>query len=339
MSQDLVWEPEALRDLEKETIYLRERLRQRVENFVRDAGDPAVTLDHVLRVRRMPTGMPVRMETLGAVEIAEPEAPSWPVTFGVYALGDPDGSIAICTLASQVLIDELAALSLSGVAIIGRIFTENFGVEKLVTNFVANPNLRTLILCGTESRHQVGQTLLALHANGRDADGRVIGSESPQPLVRSLSDEAVEIYRRKGVVVDARGEQSVEAIQAHAADALKAQREPWQDSWKPDVQTIHGMGAFSRGMGGRFTPDPTGLFLIGIGPWKDTIEVEHYTREGILDRRLLGETAEQLTRAIVGNNLIGDSGHALYVGRELQKAELSLKAGLHYEQDRDITLG
>ena len=57
-------------------------------------------------------------------------------------------------------------------------FTENFGVEKVVTNNVANPRLRTLILCGTESRHRVGQTLIALHANGRDDQGKVIGSES-----------------------------------------------------------------------------------------------------------------------------------------------------------------
>src|SRR5206468_13004429 len=102
---------------------------------------------------------------------------------------DPEAPVAICTLASVALTDEIAARRPPGVAIAGRLFTENFGVEKLVANVVANPHLRVLVLCGTESRHRVGETLLALRDHGVDGEGRVIGTSSPIPYVRSLAPD------------------------------------------------------------------------------------------------------------------------------------------------------
>jgi len=267
--------------------------------------------------------------------------PPWPVTFGAFRLNDPEGSVAICTLASEVLMDELSPLATPGVAIVGRAFTENFGVEKVVTNIVANPCLRTLILCGTESRHRVGQTLLALHANGRDDEGCVIGAESPQPIVRSLSEEAVSIYREKMTIIDLRDEEARETILTQVESATSAGLDRWPNQWEPSVPTVRlgagGSGAMG-GIAGRFTPDPNGLFLIGLGPWGDTIEMEHYTREGFLDHRLVGTSASDMCQALLANGLVGDYGHSLYVGRELQKAEVALRLHLDYEQDRTLTL-
>ena len=325
----------------KETIYLRERLRERVLRLVVEAGEQRVTLDHVKQARRMPSGMAARRAPEG-VSAEEPvPVPPWPVTFGAYRLNDLEGSVAICTLASEALMDELAPLAPSGVAIVGRAFTENFGVEKLVTNIVANPRLRTLILCGTESRHRVGQTLVALHTNGRDDKGRVIGAEPPLPIVRSLSEEAVRIYQEKVAIVDLRGVESKEAILAQAESAEAEGREPWAEQWEPSVPTVrHGPGSSSMaagGMVGRFTPDATGLFLIGLGPWGDTIEMEHYTRDGYLDYRISGRSAQEVCHALIEAKLVGDSTHALYLGRETHKAELALRHGLEYEQDRALT--
>ena len=186
-SEQLNWDSDALRNLEKETIYLHERLRQRIETFAREKDLTDITLEVALQVRAMPSGM-AAMRAGQEAPAEEPKVvPPWPVSFGAYRLKDMEGSVAICTLASEALMDELAPLVPQGVAIVGRVFTENFGIEKVVTNIVANPRLRTLILCGTESRHKVGQSLMDLHVNGRNGEGKVIGSESPQPLVRSLS--------------------------------------------------------------------------------------------------------------------------------------------------------
>ena len=338
-SQELEWDSEARRNLEKETIYLRERLRQRVENAARESGQPRVTLDLVMQVRKAPSPMAAMRGGDAAPAVEPAPVPPWPVTFGAYRLKDPAGSVAICTLASETLMDELAPLAQPGVAIVGRVFTENFGVEKVVTNIVANPHLRTLILCGTESRHQVGQTLLALHANGRDDQGRVIGSQSPQPIVRSLSEEAIGIYRRKMTVIDLRGEEGREAILTRAKAASEAGLELWPEKWEPSVPTVRldaeGRGGMG-GMSGRFTPDTTGLFLIGLGPWGDTIDVEHYTHEGHMDYRIVGTSAEAICRTLMENGLVGEHGHAMYLGREAQKAEVALRLHMDYEQDRAL---
>ena len=53
----LEWDADAQRNLEKETIYLRERLRQRIETFARESGQTKITLNIALQVRQMPSGM------------------------------------------------------------------------------------------------------------------------------------------------------------------------------------------------------------------------------------------------------------------------------------------
>jgi tetrahydromethanopterin S-methyltransferase subunit A len=170
-----------------------------------------------------------------------------------------------------------------------------------------------------------------------DAAGRVVGTSSPLPVVRSLSPAAVRIYQQKLELVDLRGEDRADAI-LHAVGPRAASAPPaWPERWEPPVPVLRlpgGPGA----MGGRFTPDPAGLFLLGLGPSGRTIHAEHYTHEGVLDRRLVGESARALADAVLREGLMNDAGHAAYLGRELQKAEVALRLGLPYEQDRDLDL-
>src|SRR5215212_9406005 len=102
-----VWSADASRAIEQETIYLRERLRARAEALVRDAGRGEVTLADVDQARRMSGHAPV--------------APC-----------------AICTLPSETLVDDLARRRPAVVFFNDTAFTENFGVEKVVANLVAN---------------------------------------------------------------------------------------------------------------------------------------------------------------------------------------------------------
>lgn len=101
MSNEIIWDPDARRDLEKETIYLRERLRQRVEAAVREAGETRVTLARVAEARRAPSGMRPMRAAGGSPQPVLALTPPWPVTFGAYRLHDKAGSVAICTLASD----------------------------------------------------------------------------------------------------------------------------------------------------------------------------------------------------------------------------------------------
>lgn len=74
---------------------------------------------------------------------------TWPISSGAYIVGDPMAPVAICTLTSNELTGELSALP--GVAISGRLYTVNLGVDKIILNTTADPSIRFLLLCGKES--------------------------------------------------------------------------------------------------------------------------------------------------------------------------------------------
>lgn len=119
----------------------------------------------------------------------------WPPLRGDYGLGDPDSRIAVVTLASHLMA--------KGSAIWGPCKTENLGVEKVVANLISNTNIRFLLICGDESKgHLPGDSIIALHKNGIDADGRIIGSRGAIPFIENLAREAIERFQRQVVLID-----------------------------------------------------------------------------------------------------------------------------------------
>jgi len=49
-----------------------------------------------------------------------------------------------------------------------------------------------------------------------------------------------------------------------------------------------------------------------------------------------GKTAEEICDEIIERGLISDIEHAAYVGRELQKAEIALRTGRSYLQEKEL---
>jgi len=120
---------------------------------------------------------------------------SWPPIRGDYWLEDPESRIAVVTLASH--------LRAKGAAIYGPCKTENLGVEKVVANLISNSNLRFLLVCGAESKgHLPGDSILALHRNGIDEEGRIVGSKGAIPFIENLSKEAIDRFQRQVDVID-----------------------------------------------------------------------------------------------------------------------------------------
>jgi len=78
----------------------------------------------------------------------------WPVVSGQYYVGRKDSFVAVCTLGSIDLMKEIGPRK--DIAIVGKTFTENLGIEKMIRNLVTNPSIRILVLCGKESPHRVG---------------------------------------------------------------------------------------------------------------------------------------------------------------------------------------
>jgi len=84
------------------------------------------------------------------------ERPGWPPLPGEYHRLRYHAPVAICTLTDGQLADRLVAGKPAGVAIVGKLQTENLGIERIVQNVLPSPNIRHLVLCGPDSGQRVG---------------------------------------------------------------------------------------------------------------------------------------------------------------------------------------
>lgn len=140
---------------------------------------------------------------------------SWPAVAGEYVVVDKTAHVAVSTLGSIALAEELARRRPKGLAIAGKTETENIGIDKIVKNMITNPALQYLVVAGKESTgHQSGSTLLALSANGIDENGRVIGAAGKRPVLRNVSHTEVEAFRAQVEVIDLIGCDNADEIQA-----------------------------------------------------------------------------------------------------------------------------
>ncbi|MBS7631311.1 tetrahydromethanopterin S-methyltransferase subunit A [Candidatus Bathyarchaeota archaeon] len=92
----------------------------------------------------------------------------------------------------------------SGAALAGTLQTENIGIEKLIANIVANPNIRYLVICWRESQgHLPADTLVNLLENGVKDDKRrtIIGARAPTPYLPNIPIESIERFRRQVTIV------------------------------------------------------------------------------------------------------------------------------------------
>ena len=130
---------------------------------------------------------------------------SWPPLRGDYVVGNPECRVAVVTLASNLRVENTA--------IIGTCKTENLGVEKIVANLISNSNIRFLLICGAESKgHLPGNTIIALHKNGLDEKGRIIGSKGAIPFIQNLTAEAIRRFQAQIHLIDRIGLEDEEQI-------------------------------------------------------------------------------------------------------------------------------
>ncbi len=127
--------------------------------------------------------------------------------------GNKNSSVAVCTLSSIDLLKKLSEPKfLQNVAIIGRLLSENKGIESLVHYVNKNPNIKTIILCGKEVwGHKAGHSLLQLHKNGVDNNGRIIDSTSPDPVI-TLIEYKVKKFQSQVRIIDMIGETNQDKI-------------------------------------------------------------------------------------------------------------------------------
>jgi tetrahydromethanopterin S-methyltransferase subunit A len=108
-----------------------------------------------------------------------------------FYLGNSDSSIAICTLSSIDLLKNFANSEiLNQTSIVGRLLSENKGIDSIIKYVNKNPKVDTIIVCGKEVwGHKSGHSLFQLHKNGTDQNNRIINSTSPDPFLTVLKSE------------------------------------------------------------------------------------------------------------------------------------------------------
>lgn len=261
-----------------------------------------------------------------------------PAIVGDVVFGDMESPVAVCTLASRSMLAKLAGRP--EIAVAGRVFTENVGIERMVQNLAAFESVRFLIVCGRETRHNVGQTILALHTSGLDADSRVIGSDAPEPIMPNLTAQQVRAFQVRITVVDMMGVTDAEAVVERAralAESPAPESAPRSQAERSPVGTV----AVERIVATRdpveaWIYDPVGYFLVFVDGTRRLLRVEQYTPEHRQVRVIEGTTAEEICHTIVRLEQVTLLAHAAYLGRELAKAETALRLGLPYEQDRSV---
>ena len=108
-------------------------------------------------------------------------------------IGNINSSVAVCTLSSINLLKQISNSDLlNHIAIVGRLFSENKGIDSLIRYVNQNKKIKTIFVCGKEVwGHKAGHSLFELHKNGIDNYGRIINSKSPDPFLTVTKAEII----------------------------------------------------------------------------------------------------------------------------------------------------
>ncbi len=257
----------------------------------------------------------------------------WPPLPGNIRVFRFRAPVAVCTLNDSDLMEKLAQSPENGLSIVGTLQTENLGIERLAINVTANPHLRFLIVCGTETKqsigHLPGQSLLSLGTRGLDERNRIIGARGKRPVIQNVERELIEHFRKTVTLVDLRGERDPDIIRTRIREC--AARNPGPSDPAPNRQRIEPLRGY---LPSRMTPDPAGYFVIYPDPVHQKLYVEHYLNNGMLDFVIEGKTPSEITAVAIDRELCSRMDHAAYLGQELARAEHCLASASPYVQDQ-----
>jgi tetrahydromethanopterin S-methyltransferase subunit A len=134
----------------------------------------------------------------------------YPPLEGRYMRGDDFSPVAVAIILNAPdykiphELQELVQAAIDGgAALSGMVQTENIGIEKIVCNVVANPNIRYLVIGGPESEgHLTGEAVKAFLFNGLDNRRQIIGTKAPVPLLLNLPMEYIDRFRKQLSLID-----------------------------------------------------------------------------------------------------------------------------------------
>ncbi len=207
----------------------------------------------------------------------------------------------------------------TGAALSGTLQTENIGIEKIICNIVANPNIRYLIVCGNEvDGHDTGTAMKALMENGIDERRTILGSQAKTPYLFNIPLEAISRFREQLTLIDLIGETDPEVIMKGVWSCYQENPTPFKE------YKLYDPGAYSN----------SAIFYTLTWKVKHPEEIEDWEIDEILKGIEEPEEppAEQLKR--VGGEHMKEERGALTITKRLLKVteELSQIARLCIEE-------
>ena len=219
-------------------------------------------------------------------------ASGWPLVKGDFISGDANSAVAVVTMGSHL--DEKGICD-AGAAMCGSCKTENLGLEKVIANIVANPNIRFMLCCGTEVKgHLAGQTMIALHKGGVK-EGRVVGAEGAIPFIENLNDAAIKRFQEQIECVNIMEAEDTNTIKAKM-DELKA-RDPGAFAADPMVVEVKEAAGGVEEAGGEVAPLSGEVALITV---RMKIIEKMVTNIGYRDKFAAGVYAGKIEGLMIG---------------------------------------
>lgn len=261
------------------------------------------------------------------------ERKGWPPLPGDYHVLRYHAPVAVCTLNSEPVARQLRDRAPEGLAIVGTLHTENLGIERIIRNTLANPNIRFLIVCGEDTQqavgHLPGQSLHSLFENGVDERQRIRGARGKRPVLKNVTAEEIRAFVEQVELVPMIGEQNDEVISERVKSSRA--RDPGPYNGTAAATRIEVIAAIEPK---DLTLDRAGYFVIYPDARRDRLVLEHYTNAGVLDCIIEGRSSSAVYVQAIRRNLLSRLDHAAYLGRELARAERTLDTGEAYSQDK-----
>jgi tetrahydromethanopterin S-methyltransferase subunit A len=261
------------------------------------------------------------------------ERHGWPPLPGDYHVVRYQAPVAVCTLNSTSIAQQLSVHTPEGLAIVGTLHTENLGIERIIRNTLANPNIRFLILCGVDTQqaigHLPGQSLQSLFENGVDDRGRIRGAQGKRPVLKNVSTGEIQAFLEQVELIPMIGEERNVVIIEQVGTSRTRDTGPYAGA--PKSRKIDVIQAAEPD---QLTLDKAGYFVVYPDRIKHRLVLEHFTNAGVLDCVMEGISTSALCTETIRRHLLERLDHAAYLGRELARAERALDTGEPYIQDK-----
>jgi tetrahydromethanopterin S-methyltransferase subunit A len=146
--------------------------------------------------------------------------------------------------------------------------------------------------------------------------------------LKNVKREHVEAFRRQVELVDLTGVDDTARIAREIESCATRTPGPFAGAPVPAATSV-----IRAQEPAKLVLDPAGFLVV----YPDRIRglvVEHYAKDGVLELVIEGPTASAVGTTAVEKGILSRLDHAVYLGRELARAEESLRTGAPYVQDR-----